>query len=88
VAEIKGSHELGGSQGESPKVGCSKSRVVKWREDRDHPSEEDRWQRSKDLVNSEVRKVRAQGLGAPSHEIVKCSGMRDTWQNHASGPEG
>jgi hypothetical protein len=40
VAEIKGSRELGGSQGESPKVGCSKSRVVKWREDQDRPSEE------------------------------------------------
>jgi hypothetical protein len=26
VAEIKGSREIGGSQGESPKVGCSKSR--------------------------------------------------------------
>jgi hypothetical protein len=26
VAEIKGSHKLGGLQGESPKVGCSKSR--------------------------------------------------------------
>jgi hypothetical protein len=40
----------------------------KSREDRDCPSEEDRWQRSKDLANSEVRKVRAQELGAPSHE--------------------
>jgi hypothetical protein len=25
VAEIRGSHELGGSQGESPRVGCSES---------------------------------------------------------------
>jgi hypothetical protein len=31
VAEIKGSRELGGSQGESPKIGCSKSRVAKSR---------------------------------------------------------
>jgi hypothetical protein len=31
VAEIKGSRELRGSQGKSPKVGCSKSRVVKSR---------------------------------------------------------
>jgi hypothetical protein len=38
------------------------------REIRDHPSEEDRWQRSRDLANSEVRKVRAQELGAPSRE--------------------
>jgi hypothetical protein len=68
VAEIQGSRELGGSQGKSPKVGCSKSRVAKPREDQDHPSEEDKWQRSRDLVNSEVRKVRAQRLGAPSRE--------------------
>jgi hypothetical protein len=31
VEEIKGSRELGGSQGESPKIGCSKSRVIKSR---------------------------------------------------------
>jgi hypothetical protein len=31
VAEIKESRELGGSQGKSPKVGCSKSRVAKSR---------------------------------------------------------
>jgi hypothetical protein len=31
VAEIKESHELGGLQGKSPKVGCSKSRVAKSR---------------------------------------------------------
>jgi hypothetical protein len=51
----------------------TKSRVGapsrEWRgEDQDHPSEEDRWQRSRDLANSEVRKVRAQRLGAPSRE--------------------
>jgi hypothetical protein len=44
------------------------SRVEKLREDQDHPFEEDRWQRSRDLINSKVRKVRAQELGAPSHE--------------------
>jgi hypothetical protein len=42
--------------------------VAKSQEDRDRPFEEDKWQRSRDLVNSEVRKVRAQELGAPSHE--------------------
>jgi hypothetical protein len=41
-----------GSQGKNPKVGCSKSRVVKPRKDQDCPSEEDRWQRSRDLANS------------------------------------
>jgi hypothetical protein len=55
VAEIQGSRELRGSRGRSPKVGRSKSRVAKLREDQSHPSEEDRWQRSRDLVNSEVR---------------------------------
>jgi hypothetical protein len=46
VAEIDRSHELGGSQGESPGVGCSKSRVVKWRGERitvGSRSREDRW---------------------------------------------
>jgi hypothetical protein len=43
-------------------------RVVNSRENRSHPSKEDRWQRSRDLTNLEVRKVRAQELGAPSHE--------------------
>jgi hypothetical protein len=42
--------------------------VAKSRENRSSPSEEDRWQRSRDLSNSEVRKVRAQRLGAPSLE--------------------
>jgi hypothetical protein len=68
VAETQGSRELGGSQGKSPKVGCSKSRVAKPREDLSSPSEEDRWQRPRDLANSEARKVRAQRLGAPSRE--------------------
>jgi hypothetical protein len=46
VAEIKGSRELGGSQGESPKIGCSKSRVAKSRGARTvvgSRSSEDRW---------------------------------------------
>jgi hypothetical protein len=68
VADIQGSHELGGSQGKSPKVGCSNSGVAKPREDQDRPSKEDRWQRSRDLVNSEIRKVRAQRLDPPSRE--------------------
>jgi hypothetical protein len=46
----------------------STSRVAKSQENCSHPSEEDRWQRSRDLMNSEVHKVRAQSLGAPSHE--------------------
>jgi hypothetical protein len=53
------------------KGSLSTSRVAKSREDQDRPSEEDRWQRSRDLANSEVRKVRAQRLGAPSHEVAK-----------------
>jgi hypothetical protein len=46
----------------------STSRVVKSRENHSRPSEEDRWQRSRDLANSKVRKVRTQRLGAPSRE--------------------
>jgi hypothetical protein len=68
VAEIQGTRELGGSRGRSPKVGCSKSRMAKPREDQSRPSEEDRWQRSRDLVNSEVRRVRVQAFGTPSRE--------------------
>jgi hypothetical protein len=40
--------------------------VAKSREDQNRSSAKDRWQRSRDLANSEVRKVRAQELGAPS----------------------
>jgi hypothetical protein len=68
VAEIQGSRYLGGLRGKSPKFGCSKSRVAKPREDPSRPSEEDRWQRSRDLATSEVREVRAQSLDAPSRE--------------------
>jgi hypothetical protein len=61
VAEIQGSRELGGSRGRSPKVGCFKSRVARLREDLSRPSEEDRWQRSRDLdLNSGARRVEVQ----------------------------
>jgi hypothetical protein len=50
------------------------SRVENSREDQSRPSKEDRWQRSRDLTNLEVRKVRAQRLGAPSHKVVKSRG--------------
>jgi hypothetical protein len=56
------------SRVESLKTLHQDSRAVNSREDRNRPSEGDRWQRSRDLVNLEVRKVRAQILGAPSHE--------------------
>jgi hypothetical protein len=36
--------------------------VAKWREDLSRPSGEDRWQRSRDLANSGVRRVKAQVL--------------------------
>jgi hypothetical protein len=54
-----------------------------------HPSEEDRCQRSEDLVNSEVHRVRAQNLGARScekrsREVLRLH-LRDTWQNHTVG---
>jgi hypothetical protein len=47
VVEIQRSHELGGSSDKSPKIGGSKSRVVRPREHHSRPSEEDRWQRSR-----------------------------------------
>jgi hypothetical protein len=68
VVEIQGSRELGDSWGRSQKVGCSKSQVAKPREDQSRPSEEDRWQRSRDLVSSEVHWVGVQNLDAPSRE--------------------
>jgi hypothetical protein len=68
VAEILRSRELGGSLGRSPKIGGSKSRVMKPREDQSRPSEKDRWQRSGDLVSSEVRWVEVQRLEVPSRE--------------------
>jgi hypothetical protein len=64
VAEIQGSRELEGSRGRSPKVGRFNSRVARPREDLSRPSEEDRWQRSRDLVSSEARGVEVQKLDA------------------------
>jgi hypothetical protein len=70
---------------------------VKWREDQEHPSEKDRWRRSKDLANSRARRVRAQVLGIQSHKDARSekvitigSGSWDdcwiqTW-DHASKP--
>jgi hypothetical protein len=63
----------------------STSRVAKSRENRSRPSKEDRWQQSRSrrsaeeiqdfgLANSEVRRVRAQELGAPSREVTKLRG--------------
>jgi hypothetical protein len=62
-----GSRELGGSWVEA-RIGRSKSRVAKTREDQSRPSEEDRWQRSRDLANSGVRRVNAQVVGVKSRE--------------------
>jgi hypothetical protein len=54
------------------------SRVAKSRRDRSHPSEEDRWQRSRDLTNSEVRRVRVPSweLQVASCEIVRSGDRR------------
>jgi hypothetical protein len=54
----------------------SASRVTKSRENHSRPSKEDRRQRSRDIVNSKVHRVRAQELGAPSHEIVRSQDSR------------
>jgi hypothetical protein len=54
----------------------STSQVANPRENCSLPSEEDIWQRSRDLVSLEVHRVRAQELGVPSHEVVKLRGAR------------
>jgi hypothetical protein len=63
---------LGIQTSEVRKRSLSTLRVAMSRENHSRPSEEDMWQRSRDLVNSEVLMVRAQELGAPSRE----------WRNH------
>ena len=42
--------------------------MEKPREDQSRPSEEERLQRSRDLVNTEVRRVSDQAFGTPSRE--------------------
>jgi hypothetical protein len=53
---------------------------------RSHPSKEERWQISKDLANSEVRRVRTQTLGAPSHEDVRSEKKDSHWIWVIGGP--
>jgi hypothetical protein len=77
VAEIQGTRELGGSRDGSPKVGCSKSRVAKSRKDPSRPSEEDRWQRSRDLVNSEVREGESPNIGYSKSDAVEDARSRE-----------
>jgi hypothetical protein len=62
VAEIQGSRELGGSRGRSPKVGCSKSRVAKPREDLSRP-----------LFGTHVRRSRKSGIGESEYPSTKKS---------------
>jgi hypothetical protein len=42
--------------------------VAKPQKDSSHPSEEDRWQRSRELVNLEVHEIGVQKFDAPSRE--------------------
>jgi hypothetical protein len=49
----------------------STSRVAKPGENHSRPSEQERWQRSRDLANSEVRRVRAQRLSTPSDPKIE-----------------
>jgi hypothetical protein len=63
--------------------------LCEWRsgeKTRSHPSEEDRWQRSEDLVNSEVHRVRDQTLGAPSREDVRSEKKDSHWIWVVGGP--
>ena len=43
------------------------------------PIEEDTCQRSRDLVNSEVRKVKAQTFGIPSREDMRSEKVNNHW---------
>jgi hypothetical protein len=54
--------------------------------DYSRPSGEDRWQRSRDLMNSEVREVGAQRLGTLGCERRSAKwSIRNTWQNRKVG---
>jgi hypothetical protein len=74
VAEIKGSHELRGSQGERPGVGCSKSRVAKSRGARitiqvtGGPLDQSLITH---ITHSEVRRLRGPLLDIRSREVPK-----------------
>jgi hypothetical protein len=89
VAEI--SRELGSSQGESPSIGCSKSRGARTRSGEgargSGPSiEEDACRRSKDLANSEARRVKAQAFGTKSHEVASKREKDSRWIRITGGP--
>jgi hypothetical protein len=60
--------------------------AVKWREDQERSSKWDRWRRSKDLVNSGARRVRAQPLGTSSHEEARRKEVDSRWIWIAEGP--
>jgi hypothetical protein len=70
---------------EGIKIWCQGSRRregTKWRSGertRSCPSEEDKWQRSRDLVNSGVHRVRAQALGTQSHEDTRIEKKNNHW---------
>jgi hypothetical protein len=56
--------------------------AAKWREAVSRPSKEDRWQRSRDLANSGVRRVRAQVLGIQSHEDARSEKVITVGSDH------
>jgi hypothetical protein len=81
VAEIKGSRELGSSQGESPRVGCSKSRSHKIAR-----SEDNRWiQVTGGPLDQEphclscIRGFRGWKESLSTSEVVKCREQRLVW---------
>jgi hypothetical protein len=80
VAEIKGSRELGGSQGKSPRVGCSKSRVAKSRGAETvvgSREREDRWIRTPWRYRiSGVRGFEGWKGSLPTVEVAKCRESR------------
>jgi hypothetical protein len=59
---------------------------VKSRENRSHPSEEDRWQRSPSPMHSGVQRLRGVTFDIRSREVPRAEAHVDTWQSHKVGP--
>jgi hypothetical protein len=86
-----GSRELGSSQGESPRVGCSKSRSRN-REEQGKSigsrEREDRWIRTPSpIVHSRDSEVeRGHFSTSEVGEVPREEARVNTWQNHKVGP--
>jgi hypothetical protein len=71
-----------GGKAEDLVLKVARREETKWRSGertRSHPSEEDRWQRSRGLANSGVHRVRAQVLGTQSHGAMRSEKKNSCW---------